>query len=742
MEGNSFWLIYIQEDQVSVSLVSSTNGKFHVSSVGPSKNWGNDDSEQLIASVDESLSVASLNANITESEEPSTAAFVVPPFWVGSDGKILPQKLKHIKEICKKLAFTPTGFLAEDEALVEDSNKSDDLPSSCILVHLSQNEFYLSLVYLGHIKERIRKAFSGEFTGQLLESTLLEIKTESTLPPQIILFGQTNSSLISSIKSYPWVGKKNIETFLHLPDVNLYSDNDLITTFTRVISSQMSRNISNNPQVTGDYGLEEPETSEIETADESKTTAIKTNPENQSKLESSEFELVEASPTDFGFSLIQDLKENPIELSEQKIITSQIPEPNLDPFEPSVILPPVLPLETISKEKISFNFLKKIKFPKINFNFNIFWIILIILPFLAIIPFVFASANITLFVNPYRFEKTIETTLKTDTSDSDIASLIIPVKKETFNLDVKATVETTGQKTIGEKAKGEITIYNKLDKSQNIPKGSILTDASGKKFELTTAVSIASSSSDLSQGIITLGQTKTVVIAADIGPEFNISSGSPLNFKDYPSTSLIAKVENDFSGGAKQQIKAVSQSDKTAIQSKIDEEITKAIENKVNQTVDNISGVIKETIQSDKGNLNLSREIGEAAEELSGTVTASVSVFTIFSSTKEAIIKQILSNEADFNKINLDLNNFSLGFKVKKITSNQATATLTISGQSLPKIDTSSIQKALSVKTIKQSGETIKKLIPRAYNFHIESKLPLLPFNSKNINIEIKTESL
>jgi len=729
MEGNSFWLIYIQEDQVSVSLVSSADGKFHVSSVGPSKKWGDDDSEQLIASVDESLSVASLNANITESEEPSTAAFVVPPFWVGSDGKILPQKLKYIKDICKKLSFTPTGFLAEDEALVEDSNKADDLPSSCILVHLSQNEFYLSLVYLGHIKERIRKAFLGEFTGQLLESTLLEIKTESTLPPQIIFFGQADSSLISSIKNYPWVGKRNVETFLHLPDVNLYNDNDLITTFTRVISSQMSRNILNNPKVADDQ-LEESETSEIEAEDEVETTIVEANPEIQSKLESSEFELIETPPADFGFSPVQE------------IFTSQIPEPNLDPFEPPVILPPVLPLETIPKEKKSFNFFKKIKFPKINFNFNFFWIILIILPFLSVIPFLFASANITLFVNPYRFEKIVETTLKTDASDSDITSLIIPVKKEIFNIDVKATVATTGEKTIGEKAKGEITVYNKLDKTQNIPKGSILTDSSGKKFELTTAVSIASSSSDLSKGIITLGQTKTVVVATDIGPEFNVSSGSQLSFKDYPNTSLIAKVENNFSGGTKQQIKAVGQSDKTAIQSKIDEEITKAIENKVNQTVGNVSGVIKETIQSDKGNLDLSREIGEAAEELSGTVTASVSVFTISPSIKEAIIKQVLSSETDFNKINFDSNNFSLVFKVKKITSNQATATLTVSGQSLPKIDIFALQKTLSVKTIKQSGETIKKIIPRAYNFHIESKLPLLPFNSKNINIEIKTESL
>jgi hypothetical protein len=690
----------------------------------------------LITSVDESLSVASLNANITESEEPSTAAFVVPPFWVGSDGKILPQKLKHIKEICKKLVFTPTGFLAEDEALVEDSNKADGFPSSFILVHLSQNEFYLSLVYLGHIKERLRKAFFNEFNGQLLESTLLEIKTESTLPPQIILFGQIENDTITSLKNYPWIGKKNIETFLHLPEIKHYNDNDLITTFTRVITSQMSQKPSDvGPKLDSESNIPEPEESSIDVPE--------TSIDEQVVPIATELELAETSPQDLGFNFVSNQSEVQSEtLAEEQIVTSQVPEPNLDPFDPPIILPPVLPQETATQKKLSFNFFKKIKLPKLNFSFNIFWIILIILPFLAVIPFIFSSANITLYVNPYKFDKTIPVTLKTDASDSDIASSIIPVQKESFDVDVKAVVETTGQKTIGEKAKGEVTIYNKLDKTQNIPKGSILTDSSGKKFELTTAVSIASSSSDLNKGIITLGQTKTVAIASDIGPEFNLSSGSQLSFKDYPSTSMIAKVETAFSGGTKQQIRAVSQADKTSVQSKIEEEITKAVENKINQTLGNISGVIKETIQSNKGTLDLSREVGEAADELSGTVTASVSVFTISPSTKESIIKQFLGSESDFSKINLTPDNYSLTFKVSKVSSTQATASLSISGQSLPKIDTSALQKTLSVKTVKQAEATIKKLVPRAYNFHIGNSLPLLPFNSKNINIEVKTENL
>jgi hypothetical protein len=733
MVSSSFWLIYIQENSVSVSLVSSSQDKFQLLATGPSKNWDQNDDESLAKSVDESLSVASLNANITEEEEPELAAFVVPPFWVGSDAKILPQRLKYIKELCKKMSFTPTGFLAEDEALVEDSNKSDSLPSSFILVHLTQNEFYLSLVYLGHIKERIRKGLDGEVDGQILESALLEIKTESTLPPQIIIFGQVNNQLISSLKDYPWIGKKNIETFLHLPDISLYDDNDLIATFTRVITSQISGNLLKNNQNT-DSDEEE------ETVSKPNDISEKLSLNDEDQVVVSEMELNETSPEDLGFTITNDQDQ----VNQENQIETE--KPNLDTFESPVVLPTIIPEEIGNNKKgISFDFLKKIKLPKLKLNFNLFWIILIILPFLALLPFIFSSANITLFINPYRFEKTASVTLDTNASVTDISSLIIPVQKEIFDVKVSTKVETTGQKTVGEKAKGEIIIYNKLSEIKNIPKGSVLTNSSGKKFELASAVSVASSSSSFNDqdNLVTVsGQTKSAAIAADIGSEFNISAESQLIFKDYPQSSLIAKTETDFSGGSKQQIRAVSKEDKTEVQSKIDNEITKAVEDKINQTLGNVSGVIKETIQSDKGNLDLSREIGETADELSGTLSASVSVFIVSASVKQEILKQLLINETDFDKVNLNPDDFNLEFKIKKISSTQATATLTISGKSLPKIDNTSLQKALSVKTIKQANETIRKIIPRAYNFNIGTNLPLLPFNPQNINIEIKTENL
>ncbi len=726
MVGNSFWLIYIQDNSVSVSLVSSNDQNFQILGTGPGIEWDSTIEDSLSKAIDESLSIASINANITEDQEPELAAFVIPPFWVGSDSKITPLKLKIIKDACKKLALQPTGYLAEDDAIVEDSNSVDGFPASFILLHLSQKEFYLSLIYLGHIKQRVTKFFDGEFSGRLVEEALLELNSESALPPQIIVFGKADTETVSLLKDFPWVGKKNIETFLHFPDIKYLSSQEIIGIFSRVISLQM------NP------GIKENQDSEDLSSPDSNENVIE------------EKTLLETDPESLGFSNSDNLSvpteippvDTLFQTDTQPPIPEVFPEPNLDPFEPPVM--PAFPNVNKNKKIIfSFSFLKKIKLPNWNLKFNnLFWIFLIILPFVFFIALFLVRSQIIFFMNPYEFNKSIPVTLEVGTDNSQISKFIIPVEKKPFDIVSSAKVTASGQKTIGEKSTGEIIIYNKIDKVQTIPKGSVLVDSTGKKFELVNAVSVASSSSNLEEGVINLGQTKTAAVAIDIGSEYNINSGSSLIFSDYPETVLIAKANNSFSGGNRQQILAISQQDKTDVQTKLNQQIDLDIEAKIAADFNNLPGSLKDTIQTKKSNLELNREVGESAEELIGTINSSVSIFIVSDETKKMIISLYLSSEPDFDKIDLDSNNFQLSFKPTKLDSTEATGTLTLTGSSLPKIDVNSIKKNLTLKTDKQAESIIKKLVPRANRFKINNKFFLMPIRTENIDIQVKLEKL
>ena len=723
MEGNSFWLIYIQDNSVTVSLISSDDKKYQILGTGSTSNWDINIEDSLSKAIDESLSIASINANITEDQEPSSSAFVIPPFWVGSDGKIIPQKLDIIKTACKKLALQPTGYLAEDDAIVEDANSIDGFPASFILLHLSAQGFYLSLVYLGHIKQRITKEYDGQFSAQLVESALLELNSSSTLPPQIIIFGQTDTNTVTLLKDFPWVSKRNVETFLHFPEIKQLTSPEIIGIFSKVISFQMNPTIKKN-------NLED-ETTPVET--------IKNSLEESS--------LTETTPDTLGFFDPTTLPspDNSPEINLTPLTDSQpnfelVPEPNLDPFEPPIISP----LPSVSQNKkfiFSFDFLKKIRLPKLNFKLNnLFWITLILLPLFVFLFLFFIKSQIVFFLNPYTFNKSIPVTLKAGSDISQISNSIIPVEKKVFDINSSVKINTTGQATSGEKSKGEITIFNKDIKVQDIPKGSILIDQSGKKFELVTTVSVAASSSNLDEGIMNLGQTKTAIIATDIGAEYNLDSNVQLSFKDYPQSLLIAKANSPFTGGRRDQILAVSQQDKINVETKLNQQIEIDIETKIANDFNNLPGAIKETIQTKKGIVDLSREVGEQAEEITGTINSSVSIFVLTDEIKKTIISTFLATEPDFDKIEFDSTNFQISFKPNKLDSDQGVGTLIITGSSLPKLNVDDLKKKLTLKTIKQVDNFLKKT-PRLNRFKILNNYPLMPLRSENIDIQIKLET-
>lgn len=720
---NSFWLFYIESDSILVALINWGNGRYYVASIGPRVECDINNDESILKAADESLSSAATSADIPSEQEPIFVGLVIPSSWVGQDGKIIKPKSDIILPLLKKLDLKPSGFMSNDEAIIEEANKPDGFPASFINLYLESNSFELSLIYLGKIKKRIRKIFDNEFNAQLVEDCLVEFNSESTLPPQIYVYGKADESTIENLKNFPWIGKKNIETFLHFPDIKLYQDHDLISIFFKAITSQMIGSGNPSHQSVPPIEPEEPEVTE-ETEKIEETKEIKESEESQELIKE---DLEEVSSEKLGFS-----KDQP-----------QIqPEPQ---SESEPIETPVLDLEeTLSSESelppISFKLPKlNFKLPKLKSNF-LFFIPLIVLIFLFL-PIIFAKANITLFITPYEFDKTVNITL--DSEATNLSSSVIPVDKKNVTIDSSVTIKTTGQKTTGSKATGEITIFNKVEKVQSIPKGSILTNSKDQKFELISPVQVASSSSNLDTGVMNFGQIKTVISASDIGPEYNITKDTALKFKDFPETSIVVKSNTDFTGGTKKEISAVSQQDKTNAESQLAKKLQSAADEKINQEFNSSKNVIKETIQIKKGKTDFNREIDEETDDLTATAQSTVSVFAFKPELKDKILTQFLSQEKDFSESKLDLNSFVFTLKIDKLDQNKATGSLNIKGSSVPKINTESLKKNIAGKTVIKAQEIIKKTIGRVYdfNFKINFKIfNILPLNSENIFIDLKIE--
>jgi hypothetical protein len=357
-------------------------------------------------------------------------------------------------------------------------------------------------------------------------------------------------------------------------------------------------------------------------------------------------------------------------------------------------------------------------------------------------PLFLSKSKLVVFVTPYTYSKTISVTL--DSQQAEFSPGIVPVVKKEFSVRAVDAVAATGTKTTGDKAKGEIVIFNKQDKTIAVPKGSILTDPKGQKFELSTSVSVAASTSDLNTGTITMGQTRAMIQAADIGADYNIAKDVQLSFKDFASTSLVTKTTQALTGGFSKQINAVSDADKKNLETKLNQDISQLIDEKLKKEVDTLQGALKDTIKTQKSRPEFGREIGEESDELTGEIKADVSVFVISPDIKKPLIESYLASEEGFDQSTFNINNFDLNFKITQTQATKATGQLIITGKSTPNLDINSLTTSLKFKPTSKVGEIIKSFHKRVYDYQITRDntglLKLMPASQKNIIVEVKTE--
>lgn len=678
---SSFWLAVLHHSHLSIALIENEQ----IVATGPRVEWNPED-DSIISAVDQSLSQAADNHKLSSADEPTQTAFILPPDWVGSDGKIIPSILQKIEIVCRQLKLRPMGFVGQDEAIIENLNTAEGVPSSFVLIYLHQSTIDLSLIFLGQVKQRLSQSFTPPFHPSIVETTLAKLSPESTIPPRVIVFGDITQESINDLVSYPWLGKKDIETFLQLPEINYYSDTELTKINASLVLHQLHPSGPVSP------------------------APIESLPPPISPSISAP--LSQVSPQSLGFGLQE---------------TPPSPSPSL-PAKPLAVIPP--------RPKITLPKIPRLPSIKLKFKFNFLWP-LALLPVFFVIFLLFLKTKLTLYLNPYVFSQRLPVTLSTKATTLDVAKLIIPVTSQTLTVNATASIPTTGKLTIGHKSQGEIIIYNQQNKVQNLPKGTIIVDSSGKRFELFVATSVASSSSNLDAGIVTLGQTKTVVVATDIGPDSNLPKDTKFTFKDFSDTILLAKSTTAFTGGSLQTVAAVAAADKTTLESQLQPVLQANISQKVNEVTQSNSNLIKESPQIKKGRIDYSRETNEEADTLSATVSATVTLFSL-AVPRDQLITALLTTNSTLPQLDFNTNLSTLTFDITKAGTDQSTAYLNIQSQALPQLNLAAIQKKLVAKTPAQAATILKSQVDRLYDFRLHPNF-LLPLNSANIIIEVQT---
>jgi len=651
-------------------------------------------------------------------------ALIIPFTWIDSDGKISKQKKSLISALCKKHNLKPIGFMPGDEAVLDYFSKEQGIPSSPVLIEVTDNLIYVSLSDMGVVNKRSNQSYQDRSQIPTLSQKLIyELKREDSLTPKIFVWGNFDRQDILNFNNFPWIGKDQADIFLHFPDIIFFDLSQLNKIYLNSINNQINK-------FTAD---DQPNSSDINNIDnvdnDSQENLVEVNQDLSDQSDTLSLDQVDAS--EFGF-----IKDTGIKISDQ--FDTQIDEPSLPlVFNPTPNPTPPQSSEFIKPVKPRFKLPSINRLGKIKVLPIILLSLFIILPILAFI--LFYKIEITLFVKPADINLSDLVDINPDISASDFDQKIIAVKKEQKTLTVTDQIKTTGSITKGENAQGKVVIFNKTDESISLSKGQILSTKDGIKFVLLNDTQVDSSSLDLEEGTISMGKTVAVAKAFEIGSQGNIVQDTALSLDNFTSSQLIARVEESFAGGSSRQVASVASADKISLEEILLDKINQDINQNQPDTENNY--LLKSTIDIKQGTIEYNREVGEETDTLSGTLDSTITYYSLNPSEINDIIDMLIRTNS---QTPIDIESSRLFFDFS--TSSDFSGTLSVSGLAVSQINFDNLKKQVTFKNIQNIYPILTGNVKQIYDYNVQTnnpfgKLPLSPLLPDNISFIVKIES-
>lgn len=675
------------------------------------------DDETRLRLADEAIGLA--EKNLPENVKTTKTIFGINDWWV--EGSTIKEPyFGKIKKLTKELELTPLGFVVIPEGIAHALKLEEGIPPTVLLVFVGEKVLGVTLVQAGRI-EKTKTIPKEETASQTASAIIKSFGDVEVLPSRIILFDgeasleETKQEFIA----YPWT--KDL-SFLHFPKIDIlpkdFDTKAVVWGAAKEMGLMLDEEI---PDVISDVKLEEEEKE-------------KGNEEEQLPKEEEET---------FGFVQEQDVLEGGARMKnrladeeeEDEGKKEDVPKSRLSLPSFSFAIPDIGSTFGWISSLTSFlrlpNFSSRTWLP--------FAAIAFILLILTCVYIFIPKARITLVALGRSLENDIQITADTQSQSIDKDKQKIPAIKVETKHEGEKSQKTTGKKQVGDKAKGEVTIYNKTENKKTFPKGTVLTGPNNLRFTLDDDTSVASTAAFE----LTPSNTKAKITADQIGEESNIAANTNLPFKEFPTSSYFAKNDSPLTGGTKRDVAAVSKEDQDSLLTALTDELReKGKQELTNQSGGNkiVDIAMKEEVLTKKFN----KDVGDEADSL--TLTLSISFSTL--SYKDSDLLELVGSEIEkavpdgfaFQKDTFETSVKNVG----KEKSGNTTLTVHYKATLLPKLDIASIKSAIVGKS-KPAVEKYLDSLPLedfaiSQTIQFPPPLNLLPQRSENIIVEIKSK--
>ncbi len=714
-EAESKWLILIEEKEVVVGMLTD-NGNLVVSE---EKGWDGDDPNSLVAALD--AGIGGCLANEEGLARPEKTIFVLPPFWVSHRSEVLPTRKKILEHVCKQLKLIPEGFLVGEEVLV-------NFYSDFVSIYFGKE--YLRFTVLKDKSVEVQEELENgeDIDPEDVAVFLRQLNGKAIVPKEMIFWGRIKKGNKDRLLSHPW---KEEKLFDKSPTVKIFLWPEFIEMVGQVVQGEVKLEV-------------------VKERSENKKFQPEADGPLAQKMKSEKDQVEEEKEDEksFGFSSgdVAQQKYSVVEEKEEETPSEPVKKEPTPKIKPEV---QEVPTQPKVKKKPLKERLPKIKLPKIKLGFLKSKIILILLG----LPLIFAggiyaswqfsTADVAIFITPEELSEEISVELSTEAKSLDLEGGVVPIEEVSVEKEGSKSRSTTGEKLIGEKASGEVKIFNRTAERVEFEGGTTLIGPEDLEFVLDNDVSIASKTADLDTGVDRWGETTAEVTAGGIGAEYNLAAESTFTVSDFSDDEYLARNTEAFSGGTSREIRAVSEEDLQNLRDNLTEELTSEAEKELNEKLAD-SQVIDGSFSPSAAEEEFSAEVGDEVDTISLDLTVEVTAARISQERLIQIAEQVLAEKVESG---YELREGSLKAKLdidEESEDENITGKLTLKGEAYPEIDQADLGQKLTGKKESKAKELIRESYPRIYRYEVNYQffwlkyVSYLPPRPENIIIEVE----
>lgn len=413
----------------------------------------------------------------------------------------------------------------------------------------------------------------------------------------------------------------------------------------------------------------------------------------------------------------------------------------------------------ISVKIPSFVFLENIRFPKIALKKGV-PLIVVGLVSLGLIGYgVYQAwwrvpkAEIDLVVNSQPLIKSVEIKVKPGAENNVEERILGGTIVESILTDTK-TAPPTGEKIIGERAKGKVILINRTTSEKEFDDGEELfySDDDDLVYTLNDDVTVPGATLQVPldpRSPLIPGTAEADVTAVDIGDDYNLDSGKAMEFDDFNSSDFVAEVSEDIDGGESKIVSVVAQTDLDNLSSELLTQIRSQGDSTVTQVLIDGQVLINGSVVGALVTEEYNAELDEEVEEISLTQTVNFQGLAYREEDLDEILEDMLKGFVpsgfELSDEERETNVEILGNTDATIlTLAQADLQVTIKAFVIPEIDEAKLKEDLVGVSLSEAERILGKIRNiNNYEINLDPNIPFLrklPGNIENITMKVKRE--